>query len=253
MESLELTLVVRDDNTTRAVRQDGAETSGKLMLDDLHHNLIRLFVDWLSQEQQHVQNDERTRNRKLTHRREFEVFGSLLYKTLFDDQLGSFFERSLNQAQSNGQRLRLQLGFEGRAAHLARIPWEYLYHPDTEYHRGFFLATHVNLVLSRYIPLEMARQPLAPAKGPLRILLVVSAPDDLGAVISDGVVEVIEKVAEAYPIQIDHVDQPTIDNFLDKVQEIRPHVLHVIGHGQFNRAEGNGEIALLDIDGRSAI
>ncbi len=206
MEAAELTLVVRDDNTIRARRQDGAETSGKLILDDLHRNLIRLFVDWLSQEEQDKQKDDQNKNRKMTRRWEFEVFGSLFY------------------------------------------------YPATDYRRGFFLSTEPDLVLSRYMPLERARQTLTPTKGPLRVLLVVSAPydDDLGYVISDGVLEAIEKLAERYPIQIDSLNQPTIDNFLDKIEEIKPHVLHFIGHGQFNKAEGNGEIALLDIDGRSA-
>ncbi len=254
MEAAELTLVVRDDNTIRARRQDGAETSGKLILDDLHRNLIRLFVDWLSQEEQDEQKDDQNKNRKMTRRREFEVFGSLLYKTIFDEQVGSFFERTFSEARSAERHLRLQLSFEGRAAHLASIPWEYLYYPATDYRRGFFLSTEPDLVLSRYMPLERARQTLTPTKGPLRVLLVVSAPydDDLGYVISDGVLEAIEKLAERYPIQIDSLNQPTIDNFLDKIEEIKPHVLHFIGHGQFNKAEGNGEIALLDIDGRSA-
>ncbi len=145
MEAAELTLVVRDDNTIRARRQDGAETSGKLILDDLHRNLIRLFVDWLSQEEQDEQKDDQNKNRKMTRRREFEVFGSLLYKTIFDEQVGSFFERTFNEARSAGRHLRLQLSFEGRAAHLASIPWEYLYYPATDYRRGFFLSTDVKL------------------------------------------------------------------------------------------------------------
>ncbi len=251
MEASELTLFVRDDNTILARREDGAETSGKLILDDLHRNLIRLFVDWLSQEEQDEQKDDQNKNRKITRRWEFEVFGSLLYKTLFDEQVGSFFERTFKEARSAGRHLRLQLSFEGRAAHLASIPWEYLYYPATDYRRGFFLSTEPDLVLSRYMPLEIARQTLTSAESPLRILLVVSAPYDLGPVISDGVMESIEKFAETYPIQVDSLNKPTIDGFLDKIEEIKPHVLHFIGHGQFNKVEGNGEIALLDTDGRS--
>src|SRR5260370_7930544 len=132
------------------------------------------------------------------------------------------------------------------------LPWKFLYYPDTEHRRGFFLATHPDLVLSRYMPLEMERQTLTPAKGPLRILLVVSAPYNLGPVIADGVMEAIEELAKRYPIQIHSLHKPTINNFFGKVKEMRPHVLHLIGHGQFNREEGNGEIALLDKNGTSA-
>jgi len=234
MESTELRLVVQDDRTVRAVFQDGAETSGELKLDNLHRDLIGLFVDWLNQE-------------KITSRRELEVFGTLLYKMLFSGEVGRFLEQKLFEAQRANQRLRIQLTFAEKAADLASIPWEYLYEPEY-----YFLATNVNLVLSRYIPLATGRQNLAPGESPLRILLVVSKPLDLGPVVSDGVIEPIQKLEEAYPIKIDLLNKPTIDNFLSKVEETKPHVMHFIGHGQFNKAEGKGEIALLDVDERSA-
>jgi hypothetical protein len=235
MEFAELTLVVQDNENVRVMRNDGAETGGKLILDDLRRSTIDLFEDWLSQG-------------KISRRRELEVFGTLLYRVLFNGQVEGFFEQSLVDARRAKQRLRVQLSFEENAADLASIPWEYLYYPDTETHAGFFVATHVDLVLSRYMPLAIARQALAPSQGPLRILIAVSKPQELGPVISEPVIEAIQNFAETYPIQIDILDKPTIENFLDELDETKPHVLHFIGHGQFNRAEGKGEIALLDVD-----
>ncbi len=225
MESAELTLVVQDDENLRVKRNDGAETGGKLILDDLRRSMIELFEDWLSQG-------------KISRRREIEAFGTLLYRVLFNGQVEGFFEQSLVDARRAGQRLRVQLSFEVNGADLASIPWEYLYYPDAETHAGFFMATHVDLVLSRYMPLAIARKTLAPSQGPLRILIAVSKPQELGPVISEPVIEAIQNFAETYPIQIDILDKPTTDNFLDKLYETKPHVLHFIGHGQFNRAEG---------------
>ena len=234
LEFFELTLTIQDDRTVRARRENDAEVSGKLMLDDLRRDLIGIFDEWLSLG-------------KMSRRREFTVFGSLLYRTLFNEQVESFFKQSLADARNARQRLRVQLSFGKEGADLASLPWEYLYTPE-----GYFLATHVDLVLARYIPLTTARESLAPAKGPLHILVVVSRPLDLGSVISDPVIEAIEKLSEVFPVTIDILNKPTIDNFLNKLEEVRPHVLHFIGHGQFNKDKKEGSIALLDEDEGSA-
>jgi CHAT domain-containing protein len=238
----------RDDSNVYNRKKYNAERYGLLVLNDLQRDMIGLFDDWLRQERQNEKNG--IQNRKLSRRREFEVFGSLLYKTLFDQQIGAFFEQTLANVPKD-RRLRVQLSFEGKMAELASIPWEYLYYPDKGYHKGFFLATDVRLVLSRYIPLDTARLTLAPAQGPLRILIVVSAPQDLGPVIPDAAIEAIEKLGESSPVTVSTLYEPTIDKFLDTIEETKPHVLHFIGHGQFNQAEGEGVIALLDIAGKN--
>jgi hypothetical protein len=102
------------------------------------------------------------------------------------------------------------------------------------------------------MPLDTSRKPLKPAESPLRILIVVSQPTDMPPVVSAPVIEVIKELAKSYPIQIDTLDEPTIDNFLDKLKETMPHVLHFIGHGRFNKAEQKGAIALLKPDQKSA-
>lgn len=234
METFELTLTLHDDRTVLARREDGAEENGTLRLDELNRELVNMFDEWLSLD-------------KMTRRREFEVFGALLYRTLFNDQLGRFFEQSLAEARRAEQRLRVQLSFGQATADLADLPWEFLYSAD----QGF-LATHVGLILSRYIPLKTAREYLAPADGPLRILIVVSRPNDLEPVIADQVIDTIGKLSEAFPVCIDILYKPTIDNFLDKLEETQPHVVHFIGHGQFDKENRSGWIALLADDEQSA-
>ncbi len=231
MYNIELTLIVQDDSNIRARKDDGAEASDKVVLDPLHRSLIGIFEDWV-------------RQGKVSKRRELEAFGALLYRTLFNGEVGAFFEQTLKNIPE-GERLRVQLSFQEEASDLARLPWEYLYCPDTETRPGFFLSTRVELVLSRYMPLSTGRQALAPEEGPLRILIVVSQPQDLQPVISEPVIEAIRQMAN---ITINILDKPTVDNFLEKLEKTRPHVLHFIGHGRFNKEDKKGEIALLGPD-----
>ncbi len=240
MEYAELILVVQNGSTIRARRQDGAEVSGEFVLDDLHRSMIEIFDDWLN-------------TGKIARRRELEVLGSLLYTALFNDRIEIFFKQSLGEARKARQRLRVQLSFEGKAADLANLPWEYLYSPDTETYAGFFLATDVALVLSHYMPLEMARQALAPAESPLHILIIVSKPQDLNPVLSDLVIEAIQSLSEKFPIKVDILITPTVEKLLGTLEGTEPHVVHFIGHGRFDKVQGKGQIALLDGKGENAL
>jgi CHAT domain-containing protein len=235
MKSPELTLAVQNDYTVWARREDGAEARGKFVLDNLHRSLINIFMDWLNC------------GNKISRRQELEAFGALLYRTLFDSNVDAFFKHHQKSVQKDGQRLRIQLSFEEHVDDLASIPWEYLYSPDTQTERGFFLATTTDLVLSRYMPLNIARKTLAPTKEPLRVLIVVSKPQKLNPIISEPIIETIEKLAGP-SIVVDKLKKPTIDKFLNKIAEFKPHVLHLIGHGRFIKLEKRGEIALLSAD-----
>lgn len=239
MEYAELILVVQDGNTIRARRRDGAEISEAFIYNDLHRRMIEIFEDWLNKD-------------KITRRQELEVLGTLLYTILFSNRIESFFKQSLADARKASQRLRIQLSFEGKAADLANLPWEYLYCPETETSAGFFLATNRDLVLSHYMPLEMAREALAPTESPLRILIIVSRPQDLGPVLADSAIEAIEKLSEKIPIKIDKLTLPTVENLLDTLEGAEPHVVHFIGHGHFDKVQGKGLIALLDWEGKNA-
>ncbi len=239
MEDAELTFIIQDASTVLARRQDGAESRGTFVLNSLDFRTIGVFEDWLNRG-------------NITRRLELEVFGTLLYRVLFSDQIGHFFEQSLDKARKAKQRLRVQLGYTEEAADLANLPWEYLYYPGIKARAGFFLATNVDLVFSRYVQLQ-GYQALEPAQSPLRILIVVSNPEyrDLPPVGAAQIIEAIQTVAESYPIQINILDKPTIDGFLDKLQETQPHVLHFIGHGLYSRDKREAEIALLDKDEKS--
>lgn len=233
MSSNELTLTIIDRDTVQVKKSDGAESPGKKMqFDDLRLATIHIFEDWLSKG-------------KITKSNELEVLGTHLYQGLFFEQ-GSFFEAALKEAREAKQRLCVRLQFGKDAEELSHLPWEYLYYPGSDTSNAFFLSTDVNLVLARYMPLGLVKSSPPKPEERMRVLIVISEPAELGPVVAGPVLEAIKRLVEKYqyPIDFSELDKPTIESFLDILQQERPHVLHFIGHGRYKR-EKIGQIALL--------
>ncbi|HYE98443.1 MAG TPA: CHAT domain-containing protein [Planctomycetota bacterium] len=232
---IELTLTVQNDKRVKLQTREGGQGKQEpANLDKLTLSTIGVFQRWLVAG-------------KVSERRELEVLGMHLYSVLFQGEIETYFRLQLDKVPK-GERLRLQLTFDDDVNDLASLPWEYLYYPGTPVREGFFFATHVDLVLSRYMPLEADRESLAPDESPLRVLIAVSKPTDdtLGPVVAEPVIEAIQKLTERHPVKVDVLDKPTIDNFYEALQRFKPHVLHFIGHGRYY--DKKGEIAMLDPD-----
>ena len=236
LSKFELIVTVHNNKQITAIANDGAHESGEVKLEPLIRETIHIFEDWLSQA-------------RVKERREFAALGWHLYEVLFNGKMGDFFEKYLEMAQSADERLVVQLSFEDQVIDLANLPWEYLYYEP----KGFFLSTHVYLVLSRFVQLGEGRKKLEPEKSPLRILIVVSnlEDQDIASKSADEVIKVIEELTKTYSIKFDILYKPTIDNFLDKLKETKPHVLHFIGHRQYDEVKKETRIAMLEADNKS--
>jgi hypothetical protein len=235
-EAGELTLTIEDSGEVRALTPGGAEAGGSINLDALHHQLIGLF-------------DELARERRLIRREEFELFGALLWRSLVPTEVELLFERELKQALERDVRLRLQLQFREPAADLGGLPWEFAFRPSTQTRPGMFLATSRDLILSRYLPLATPRGSLAPEQPPLRLLVALSKPTDLGPVMASDTLEAIKQFARDRPVEVIELPTASLDALRDALSEHQPHVLHFIGHGRFRAQQRHGEIALLAKDG----
>lgn len=235
MSNFEITVTVRRDNVVNVRSSDGTERMGQAELYGLRRATVEIFQQWLE-------------DKKISRRRELEILGQHLFEAIFNGGVRQIFEELLSESvKVKGQRLRVQLSFED--PNMAVLPWEYLYSAESD--PPFFLSTRVDLVLARYLPLGQPRDnTLVPLEKTLRLLIAVSQPDDphLGPVIAGPVIEEIYKLAEKHPIQIELLEKTTVHHLLEKLEETRPHVLHFIGHGQFDRREKQGKIALLDYD-----
>ncbi len=237
-EDFEITLTVQNDGKTVGARSSSStgerEATGELHLDPLRKQTVRIFQNWLNKG-------------KIDKREELEVLGTHLYRALFDDKIAAFFASFFaDLKKKRSKHLRVQLSFQDDVAELAGLPWEFLYCPEIK----DFLATHVDLVLSRFMPLDEERETLSPDKGPLKVLIATSQPEGLNPVAAEEVLKDINSLAEKFPekYQIEKLDKPTIARFKEALTQVEPHVLHFIGHGRFNIAEKFGEIALLKPD-----
>ena len=193
-------------------------------------------------------------------REELAVLGEHLYVGLFTGEARAFLEERLRQATEDRRlSLRLRLpepGHDRRSsldAHLASLPWEYLYCPTVR--NGFFLTTRVMLVLSRYLP-------LGPAAGEaehreddtLNVGVIFANPDDdaLPAVRAARLLNDLRGLNRRSDVNVDVVENPSLSRVLDWLKDFKPQVLQFIGHGGYDENESIGKIVLVDDDGYSA-
>lgn len=239
----EFTLTVRTahEKGVEAKTDTDATAVGQLTLDPLTRMTIEVFEDLL-------RRDRIERNEELV------VLGSYLYKALFTGEVETLFLAELKAARDAKKRLRLQLAFTSEQEQLINLPWEFLYSSDPQ--TGDFLATRVDLVLSRYMPLKGGRTSLAPDIGPLKVLIAVSRAQGpgLGDIVAKPVIQAIEQLGQeeqTHPkqagVQVRVLEQPNTSNLQTELARFRPHIFHFIGHGRFENKKA--EIALTQTNG----
>jgi len=234
----ELKITVQNDGTVKAEipGEDGAG-DGKLYTDDLLRETLITFRDWLNQGKLKIERE-----------RELILLGKLLYRLLFaagGPRITQFVYNKLKEGRDSRKRICLQLAFEESQGELASLPWEFLYDPQSK----CFFATNNDLILTRFVAeCGGARKALSSNELPLRMLIVVSTKGG-GSVASEDVVKAIQEFAEANRDRIT-LDGPLLNQSYEelqrwlKVETTRPHIVHFIGHGRYNKAKRQGEVAL---------
>ena len=243
-EDLELTVTVHDLQRVEARVSDDGRASGRVLRDDLRKRTIEVLEGWL-------------RHSLTVSRTDLEVLGEHLFEMLFNGELR---ELLLDRLEKAGTRhpLRLRLEFAEEARELARYPWEYLFLRERS-GRAFFLSTYTRLVLSRRLVTSAPSVPLTGADHSLRILMAVAEPDDkdLGPVLAQPVIDAVNTVAadlttcsDATPAsgcrtEVMLIELTTLAGLIGKIEDFKPQVVHLLGHGRFDRASGSGAVALL--------
>jgi hypothetical protein len=231
---------VEVDSSGRVTAQrwnDNARSpSGLVGWDGLDAEVLRLFERWLALRDRTWRDDE------------IRVLGQLLHRCLFPEQVWPWVQASLDGARP--VRLSLSFPAEGAYSRLAAVPWEFLHTPERSGRGGFFLAHERGVVLSRYIPLESGIAANLRTESAVRVLVVVSRPDDprLGEVESASVVEAIRGLDPVrYVVSV--CENPTFGDLRDVLDQVHPHLLHFMGHGRFDPDRGQGSLALPQRDG----
>lgn len=163
--------------------------------------------------------------------------GEALHAALFDSPLGGCLAESLRAIDpQRGEGLRFVINTTA-APDLARLPWEFLYSPAQD---DFLFSDRMKPVV-RWLDVD-APPPTLTVEPPLRLLVAVAAPADRADLqVGEEIAHLdraLDALAEAGTIETSRLDHASLERLDNALLEIRPHVLHFIGHGDFVGDEG---------------
>lgn len=174
--------------------------------------------------------------------REMKDFGSLLYSEAINGPVRNFYKKCA--AQSDRIRLRLTLDDS-----VDDLPWEFLYANDD------FVALSPDTPVVRYIE---GTEPCSQVKVeyPLQVLVVIAKPIDLVPLESDdeknSIMAALKPVIDQGLVKVDVIDgNDTWEKLIETLRPNRTHILHFIGHGDFDEKSGEGVLVMADSEGKA--
>jgi CHAT domain-containing protein len=172
--------------------------------------------------------------------------GVQLFRALFSGRVYGTYRASLGAAQQYGRRLRLVLRLT--APELAALPWEMLFDPETE----TYLCRQEPLV--RHVDAPYTAEPLQ-VLPPLRVLGLIASPRGLPALDveaeKDHLAEALAGSAAEGLVEVVWVPEATWDGVHARLLAGHWHVLHFVGHGDYDARADEGVLALVGRDGRA--
>jgi hypothetical protein len=170
---------------------------------------------------------------------------ALFVALLGSGQVATRYQASAAVAAARGQLLRVVTRIDDPV--LAGLPWEAMYDDTT----GEYVCRSGQLV--RYIPVAAPTPPLA-VELPLQILAVASSPRGLPTLDVDREQELLDRalagLAQAGLAEVHWASSATWSDLQDMLLGQQWHVVHFIGHGDFDPRRDEGIIALVGADGR---
>ncbi len=177
--------------------------------------------------------------------------GKELFEDLFVGTTRSLFDSSLAVAEDRGKGLRIKLQIDPtdpELAKLASLPWESMVRQETKDYYSLQEQTPFVRYLNVQRPHEVSK--FVP---PLRVLVVISNPKGTAPLDLDHERSLMEQSLGAYPeIQVDFLESATVSELNQKLSEKKYHVLHYMGHGDFDEKSGMGVLLMEDAAARAA-
>lgn len=172
--------------------------------------------------------------------------GQQLFQSLFTGPVYGMYRASLGVAQQRGKRLRVVLRLT--APELAALPWETLFDPET----GTYVCRQEPLV--RHVPAPYTADPVD-VRPPLRILGLIASPRGLPPLdVEEEKGHLAEALAEPVAeglVDVAWVPEATWEAVHARLLAGEWHVLHFVGHGDYNARTDEGVLALVGADGRA--
>lgn len=185
--------------------------------------------------------------RGLSHAEEqLRRVGTQLFDALFSGPVLGTYRASKGVASREGGPLRVVLRLT--VPQLAALPWEAMFDSETE----TYICRREQLV--RHVAAPYTPEPLEVVP-PLRVLGLVASPRGLPTLDVSAeqqrLSEALSGPIAAGLIQLDWILQATWEAVQEKLLSGAWHVLHFIGHGDYDPTTDQGLIALVGADGRA--
>ena len=169
-------------------------------------------------------------------------FGGPLFEAIFTGRLSLAWTRSLDKvAAEKAGGLRLRLRISNEASDLAGLPWELLYDANG---RAFPAQSEIT-PLVRFLDVTHEPDPIQ-VNGPLRVLAVISSPSNLPELDVEREWARIEAAMAAKVRQglvvVDRLPEATVEELGEWLLNHDTHVIHFVGHGDFDPVGGEGFI-----------
>jgi hypothetical protein len=175
--------------------------------------------------------------------------GGRLFDAVFGEEVLLAWTRSQDTTREAGEGLRLRLQLTDAPA-IAGLPWELLY----DRRSNTYPAQSERTPVVRYLEVVQPPRPLA-VEGPLRILVVLSSPTDLPELDVEAewrrMQDLLGPRIASGAVHLDRLPAPTTSELASWLRSHDTHVLHVIGHGDYDENQQEGVLYFCDQYGRS--
>ncbi len=177
--------------------------------------------------------------------------GGALFEAVFRGEVLSGLRRSLDVAERTERGLRIRLRLAD-VPELADLPWEYLYDPQ----RARFFALSRETPLVRYLDLPEPADSIRPEIR-LRVLAVIASPSDYPELDVErewsNLKEALSELESRGTVTLDRLAPATIESLQRQLLRHEYHILHFLGHGEFDEVAGDSVLLLAGPDGRGEL
>jgi tetratricopeptide (TPR) repeat protein len=203
------------------------------------------LVDWLAQAEALFQDPLQALMADADSRPDslWTQLGQALYDGLFQGRIRDSWMAAQGVAQNRRQPLCLRLGFKD--SRVQRLPWELLYGDDRP------LATGLDVTLCRYYQGQAVTDlatlaPRTPAHSSLRVLVVISAPNDQERLALRQEVQTLIAALQTAPpspghlaLEVTILEQPGRPELVQALEQGSYQMLHYAGHSDVSETGGD--------------
>jgi len=173
--------------------------------------------------------------------------GGKLFAALFQGDVRDVYRSCLADARHGERGMRVTLALTN-APELMDLPWEFLFdEPD-------FLSASIWTPVVRYLDVTKPATSLA-VPPPLRVLGMVSSPEDVGrldvAAERRRIETALRPLRRRGRVELHWTQEATLESLLRKLMVGEFHIFHFVGHGAYDEVSGDGVLVLESEQGRS--